>query len=370
MRTLLRTTFLAVIVAISARAQAPARTSTSISIGRIDSIWSPTLKERRKIWIYTPPSYSDTISAPQRYPVLYLLDGDAHFHSVTGLLQILGTGVNGTYVVPEMIVVAIPNTDRTRDLTPTHTEAGLDGKANPGFKTSGGGPAFLRFMKSELIPHIDSTLRTAPYRMLVGHSFGGIATISALYTMPETFNAYVAIDPSLWWDNRTLLRQATDYFKKAKLANRVLFVGQANTLSPTDTTDNAHYSSIVRFNRLLERYRPAGFRYAYKYYPDDSHGSVPLIAEYDALRFIFADYNLDLPRAVDDPAYLTEHFKAVSASMGYSVQPTERTLLQLSQIALQSDTAKAVALLDMTTRLYPNNQRAKVLLRTLRRGQH
>jgi uncharacterized protein len=369
MRKLLWVAVLGSIVVIPSGAQSPGRGAGSITIGRVDSIWSPILKERRRIWIYTPPSYVDTNAAPQRYPVLYLLDGDAHFHSVTGLIQILGTGVNGTYVVPEMIVVAIPNTDRTRDLTPTHAENGPDGKTNPGFKNSGGGPNFLRFVKTELIPHVDSVYRTAPYRVLVGHSLGGITAISALYTMPETFNAYVAIDPSLWWDNRTLLTHAKDYFTKARLANRALFMGQANTLSPDDTTDNAHYSSIVRFNRLLERYRPDGLRYAYKYYPDDSHGSVPLIAEYDALRFIFAEYTLDLLRAVDEPAYVTEHYKKVSVNMGYSVQPTERTLLQLSQIALQRDTTKAAALLNMTTRIYPNSERAKALLRTIRHEQ-
>ena len=96
-----------------------AQSDNRITIGRIDSLWSPTFKEARRILIYTPPSYSDNTFLPQKYPVIYLLDGDAHFHSVSALLQFLGTGINGNYVIPEMIVVAIPNTDRTRDLTPT-----------------------------------------------------------------------------------------------------------------------------------------------------------------------------------------------------------------------------------------------------------
>ena len=169
-------------------------------IGSVDSLWSATLSEQRAYLVYTPPSYSDTTVTPQSYPVLYLLDGDAHFHSVSGLVQILGTGVNGTFAVPEMIVVAIPNTDRTRDLTPTHTTAGFDGEAAPEFENSGGNPAFFTFLQEELIPHIESRFRTMPYRVFVGHSFGGITALNALYTIPETFDAYVAIDPSLWWD--------------------------------------------------------------------------------------------------------------------------------------------------------------------------
>ncbi|MBK8648152.1 MAG: alpha/beta hydrolase [Gemmatimonadetes bacterium] len=222
-----------------------------MTIGKIDSIFSPTLKEQRPYLVYTPPSYSDTTYTKRGYPVLYLLDGDAHFHSVTGLLQILGTGVNGTFVVPEMIVVAIPNTNRMRDLTPTQAARDFEGKADTALRMTGGGPKFLNFMKSELIPHIDATYRTAPYRVFVGHSLGGLMAFQALYTMPEVFNAYVAIDPSLWWDDRRLLKQAPAFFGKATAPGRTLFVGQANTLVASDTIDNPHYNSIIRMNALI-----------------------------------------------------------------------------------------------------------------------
>ncbi|MFN8583426.1 MAG: alpha/beta hydrolase-fold protein, partial [Gemmatimonadaceae bacterium] len=151
-----------------------------ITIGTTDSVYSTVLKEWRRYLVYTPPSYDDTTYLPARYPVLYLLDGEAHFHSVSGLIQILGTGVNGTFVVPEMIVVAIPNTHRMRDLTPTRADHGPDGKKVPDFAVSGGGPEFLRFLKTELVSRIDSAYRTAPYRVFIGHSLGGLMAISAL----------------------------------------------------------------------------------------------------------------------------------------------------------------------------------------------
>jgi len=135
--------------------QAQAAKSGAVTIGSTDSLWSPTLKENRKFLVYTPPSYTDTTYLPKRYPVLYLLDGDAHFHSVTGLLQILGTGINGTFVLPEMIVVAIPNTNRTRDMTPTKTDRDPDGKPQPSLAGSGGMANFLTFIKTELIPRIE-----------------------------------------------------------------------------------------------------------------------------------------------------------------------------------------------------------------------
>jgi len=353
---------LALLASISAPALSAQTPTNSVTIGTRDSIWSATLKETRKFLVYTPPSYGDTTYTPKRYPVLYLLDGDAHFHSVTGLLQILGTGVNATYVLPEMIVVAIPNTDRMRDLTPTHADKDPDGKPQAGFKTSGGTPNFLKFIQTELIPKVEKTYRTAPYRVFVGHSLGGITTIDALYTMPETFNAYVAIDPSLWWDNRTLLKQAREKFSKPGLAGRALYVGQANTISPGDTTLNVHYNSIIQFNSILETFNQSGLRYAYKYYPHDSHGSVPMITEYDALRFIFDFYDVGLLQAIERPQYIADHFAKVSAALGYRMDPPEDMVDLIGHVAIGRDTTAALQLLEMNTKWYPSSANAVAAL--------
>ncbi len=337
---------------------AQGRFASVTTIGRVDSVHSATLGETRPYLVYTPPSYGDTTASPQRYPVLYLLDGDAHFQSVTGLIQILGTGVNGTYVVPEMIVVAIPNTDRTRDLTPTHTETGFDGQPNPGFRTSGGMLKFFTFIRTELIPRIEAQYRTMPFRVFVGHSLGGITTINALYEIPQTFNAYVAIDPSLWWDNQTLLRKAKNYFETARLEGKVLYVAQANTLNPGDTSRNLHFESILQFNALMQAYDRSGIRYAYRYYDRDDHGSVPMIAEYDALRFIFDGYKLPLLQVLDRPSLLVEHFRKVSERLGATFTPSEGMVRQLAEIELSRDTANAIELAETRVRLYPESFRA------------
>jgi predicted alpha/beta superfamily hydrolase len=354
MRSLLRICVLLALPTGAVSAQAPAAPRT-ITIGRIDSIWSPTLKENRNYIVYTPAGYAQSPYLPRAYPVLYLLDGDAHFPSVTGLIQFLSTGINGTYVVPEMIVVAIPNTNRTRDLSPTVARVGFDGRPVPEYAQGGGGPNFLKFIKTELIPHIDSTMRTEPYRILVGHSLGGITAIDALYTMPETFNAYVAIDPSLWWDNQVLLKRAKDYFRKPAPPARTLFVGQANTLADTEKVPNLHFKSIRQFDTVMAQpSNKSGIRYGFKYYAGDDHGSVPLIAEYDALRFIFDSYKLDLQKAASRPALITEHFAKVSAALGYSVRPPERFVDRLAGF----DTSTTVAILRLNTELYPRSPRA------------
>lgn len=338
-------------------APAQGRYDQLLTIGRVDSVQSAALQETRPYLVYLPPSYDDTTWTPARYPVLYLLDGDAHFQSVAGLIQIQGSGVNGTYRIPEMIVVAIPNKDRTRDLTPTHTDLGFDGKPAPFLKTSGGNANFFRFLTAELIPRIDSAYRTMPYRVLVGHSFGGITTLNALYTIPGTFNAYLAIDPSLWWDHQVLLREARSYFGSAHLAGKALYVAQANTINPADTTTNLHFESIVQFNAVMGTFNRSGLRYGYRYYDHDDHGSVPMIAEYDGLRFIFDAYNLPLARVFDAPRTLTEHFREASAQLGATFVPSERMIATLSSFAAAQDTAKAIEFATIQTEVYPRSYR-------------
>ena len=64
-----------------------------LKIGQKISIHSEVLNETRDVWIYLPPNYSDKYFQAQQFPVLYVLDGDAHFHSLSGLIQILGSGI-------------------------------------------------------------------------------------------------------------------------------------------------------------------------------------------------------------------------------------------------------------------------------------
>jgi len=320
-----------------------------ISIGKSDTLHSNILNEDRPYWVYVPPY---TPNSGKKFSVLYLLDGDAHFHSVSGLIQILGTGVNGTTIVPEMIVVAIPNTDRTRDLTPSHSEL-INGEVRNFLKSSGGGDKFLEFVKTELIPQIESSYPTHPFRVLVGHSFGGITAIQAMYTMPETFDAYIAIDPSLWWDKQLLLKKADSVFSTQKMENKYLFLAQANTLNPGEDT-NDHFGSIKEYLKVLES--PAnnsGIRWSYKYYPDDSHGSVPFISEYDGLRFIFRDFNPTFEKLGSDPDLLKKHFSQ------YGMTPPEETVNSFGYKALgRKDPGLAKRYFQMNIEAHPESANA------------
>ena len=110
----------------------------------------------------------------------------------------MSAGVNGNLQIPELIVVGVPNTDRTRDLTPTRNASRPTGGSDPSLRGSGGGDAFLAFLRDELIPTVDAAYRTTDYRILVGHSFGGLMSLHAFLSEPALFQAHLAIDPSVF----------------------------------------------------------------------------------------------------------------------------------------------------------------------------
>jgi uncharacterized protein len=338
-----------------------------ISIGVSDSVFSNILNEQRQIWVYVPGGA--THPAAKKYPVVYLLDGNAHFHSVTGMIHQLST-INT--VCPDMIVVGIPNTDRTRDLTPTHV-AEVFGDTTWS-KTSGGAENFTRFIQEELIPYIDAKYPATTHRTLIGHSFGGLFAVNTLVHHPDLFNNYIAIDPSLWWDDQKLSQQAAEALSASRYQGKSLFVSVANTMAKgmdiamvhSDTTeDTAHIRSILKFNQQTET-TASGLNFEWKYYPEDSHGSVPLISEYDALRYLFSWYELkdvdefffpDSKLTVQDLTdRISNHYKTISEHFGYPVMPDEGLVNGMGYGFLQNNKPEhAFAMFKMNVDNYPQS---------------
>ncbi len=292
----------------------------NITIGTVNKIYSNILKEERTVWIYNPAQTNRTNL--QRYPVLYLLDGEEHFYATVGMIKQM-SGVWG-----DIIVVGITNTDRNRDLTPATSN-------------SKGGENFMNFIKEELMPHIDSTYPTAPYRIFSGHSLGGLTVINTLLNNTQFFNAYIAIDPSLWWQNKKLVQQAKQDFFKKKYTNMSLFIARANDMplgmdtlaALKDTTINTIlYRSVSQFVNILKNENNSGLRWVSKFYPQEVHETIPLNGQYDALKFLFDNnefktnlLQINPEKYIDavsniDSLFIA-HFKKVSQTLGYTVLP-------------------------------------------------
>lgn len=327
-----------------------AQPDRAVTIGRIDSLHSAILNEDRNILVHLPSEYVNNPENTQRYPVIYLLDGDAHFPSVAGLVHQLSE-INGNTICPEMIIVAIPNTDRTRDLTPTHVEYDPPYVDRDFARTSGGGEKFMAFLEKELIPYIDASYPTQPYRMLIGHSLGGLTVINALIHHKDIFNAYISIDPSMWWDHERLLKEAQAALKSASFEGETLYLGIANTMQDgmtikkvkKDTAANSrHIRSILNLHDHLQKNPQNGLKYQGKYYDGDDHGSVPLITEYDGLRFVFNEYPIHFkPEDFNDTTEalknkIVAHYKKITKIFGYNMMPSESMMNSLGYQALGS----------------------------------
>ena len=364
--------FLFSISFIALFASSKAQTDNKIIIGKTDSIQSAILNEKRKIWVYVPADASNEDFAKQRYPVVYLFDAEAHFISVAGMIQQLSE-VNNNMICPKMIVVGIPNIDRTKDLTPTHAIAGPPYFFGSSEK-SGGGEKFISFIERELMPYIDAHYPTAPYRMLIGHSFGGLMVMHTLIHHTDLFNSYICIDPSMWWDNQHLLKEAIKASSEKKFHGATVFLGIANTMDDDmninkvikDTSGiTRHIRSIITLKNYLEKARQNGLRFRWKYYDNDSHASVALITEYDALRFIFDYYPLKITFKdfYDTTASLADkyerHFSKVSKEMGYEIKCPESLMNHMGYEALENKQfKKAERFFKYNVDNYPNSYNA------------
>jgi uncharacterized protein len=152
-----------------------------------------------QLFVTLPVGYSAKDTT--RYPVLYVLDAPDNYWLVQIVTSFLGEGG----ATPRMILVGVGYPDsssksrrRRFDLTPT-PERGTP--TDP----SGGAAEFLETFRRDFIPLIETTYRTRQDRALLGHSFGGLFAVYALFNAPELFHRYGILSPSMWWDDHRLL---------------------------------------------------------------------------------------------------------------------------------------------------------------------
>lgn len=288
--------------------------ASSVVIGDRIEINSAVLNERREILVGKPSGYD---SSDDNYPVLYLLDGESNFHHVTGLTNFLARDQQ----IPEILVVGIPNTDRDRDLTPMSTVA----RERSEFPTQGGANDFLRFLKNELAPFVDENYRTKPYKILVGHSFGGLFTIYSLLNEPDHFNAYISLSPSLQRNNQSLLTDFQDYFGRPNDLVADLYIAKVNE-SPT------LLPGFPSISNTLSNVEFDGFRWKTEELSTESHNSIPYRGVHRGLEFIFEDWVLEDYMSIFNEnglSGLTDSYRQGGLRFGYDRTLPPNTILSV-----------------------------------------
>lgn len=325
----------------------PLSAGTPITLGESFQLAAPTLKEDRVLLLSLPRGYG---VSQERYPVLYLLDGDANFTHTRGTLDFLAQ----CGLMPPMILVGIPNTQRTRDLTPTHGRFVRADGTKGLVEGSGGGEAFLDFLEQTLIPHIEANYRTQPFRILAGHSLGGLLVIHTLSTRPNLFQGLIAASPSLAWDEDQPLRRFESFLRTKPTAKVTLFVSMAD--------EEAGAERPNRFDRLQGMLRglkrDSSLRWEARHFPEEDHGSVVLRTHYWGLRKVFEGWRLPVEaptrRFMGGVKDLDSHYAALSQRLGYPVTPPEILVNNLGYQALARNHASAaIAFFRHNVALYP-----------------
>lgn len=346
-----------------------AQDSFLVSVGQADSLHSDILGETRDYYIHLPNG--GNLAEGARYPVIYLLDGDA---LLGGLASVLDYHMY-THT-PEVIVVAVAAGEhRSRDLTISK----LDTWHNWPMAESGGSDNFLAFLEQELMPHIEGRYPTAPHRTLIGHSFAGLFTIDTLARRSDLFNIYIAMDPTLAWDDQLAMNRMREAIQSSDLSGKTLFVSLANEIPrfsdtltidtlPQDTTEYSFgMRTTLEFTSMLEGDTNSGLRFAWKYYEGDLHGSVPLISMIDGLMFAFDWWELESPSLFNDPSTPTARLveivrhraEKLTANLGYPMAMEEDLLEMMGFMALDMEQLeKARAFFELAVEYYPESAAA------------
>jgi len=178
------------------------------------TINSKLVGEIRTINVWLPTEYTQSKDS---LPVMYMPDGGTK-EDFPHIANTLATLIKSKSI-PPMILVGIENTQRRRDLTGP-TEIAEDKKIAP---VVGGSEKFRAFIKEELFTEINKKYRTNNKRGIIGESLAGLFIVETFFLQPDMFDYYIAMDPSLWWNNHYLVRTAKENLSNASFVNETRF---------------------------------------------------------------------------------------------------------------------------------------------------
>jgi predicted alpha/beta superfamily hydrolase len=299
---------------------------------------SKILNRDMEILVYLPDGYEADTST---YPVLYDTNTFFCFTYDCGTVELLTRSAD----MPGMIVVGVPPLEN--GYVPTPFE---DRGENP--KTA---DLSLQFFKEELIPFIEKNYRTNDFRVLYGHSVGGLFTMYALFNYPELFTAYIAGSPWFQTNDQYWLKNIEKMAKNRDLSGKFLFmtVGKEEAQLTIDT-----YADLEKWmnNQTLK-----GLAWKSAWLEGD-HGSMVGRNIYDGLTFIFKGWKIpnDVIRTRDVSA-IDDYVKTNKAKWGkYGFEqsliiPEPRLNSWGYALIRMKELEKAIEIFEYVIKLYPKS---------------
>lgn len=255
-----------------------AQTVKPLQWGTQHVLSSKILNEDRDLMVVLPEGYEKN---KYRYPVLLMTDSQQNIKHTMGAVDVLSR----TGDMPPVIIVGLASKDRMLDFTPSQDKKDANNK-------SGGGEKFVQFIKQELLPYIEGKYRTHPFRILAGHSLGGLFAGYVLMQHPNLFDAHLVISPSFWWNKEEMITKAKTFFKQQASLDKAVYFG-------IGTLDGyGMRQELKRYLEAIKQNPPKGFRFHHQEFEGEGHMSAPLPVTYQGLKFIFSD--MAFPKSLVD----------------------------------------------------------------------
>lgn len=234
------------------------------------SLSSSALNRLPEVKIIVPDTYlanKEKTQALRRYPVIYVLDGEANYALVNSMLKRMALSGDAS----EYLVVSLESQDRLDDFAPV---VNLDRRGPYG--KGGGGDAFLDFMQNELMPYLQVNFQANEFAAIIGHSVGGLLVYHSFYSRPQLFDAHIAFSPAVWWGEQKTLNNVKKYVYSSDDIGSFLYTNIGNEGGMM----RDHYDSLID---TLLRNRTSDLVVQSETYPLASHGATFAAGLYSAL---------------------------------------------------------------------------------------
>lgn len=290
------------------------------------------------VQIHLPNGYN---AGDSTYPVLYDLNGVFRISYSCGTVELLSLSAD----IPDMIVVGVPPLDNGYVPTPYENRG-----ENP--ETA---DLSIKFLKEELIPFVEKHYRTNKFRILYGHSVGGLFTMYTLFNNSDVFTAYIAGSPWFQTNDQYWLKHIDQMTKNRNLSDKFLFmtVGKEEDPLTIDTyTELEKWMNNQTFEGLTWK----------SAWEEGDHGSMVGRNIYDGLIFIFKGWKISNTLLINadveaiDTQLKTNLAKWKKHGMEMSAIMPEQRLNFFGYVLIRrGEQEKAIKLFQYIVKLYPKS---------------
>ena len=312
--------YLAGILCFIVVATSPARAQSDVSA----ELRSLILGEQRQLHISLPRTYHYT---DRSYPVLYVLDGEWVYEYARGTVSFMSSEITG--YIPEMIVVGIYNTNRTRDTWVTQDATAPYNE-------------YLDFIQNEVVAYVDSLYRTNDFRTIYGWSSSSAVASQFLFERPQIFDAFINSGSGIGGRaKRYAERSLPEYDLNGKY-----FYAEAE-VGPREP-------AIARLGAMLDSLLLPGLKFRVEMVAGETHLDVLSSGVRRGLEFVFEDFRLDSELLSKDVRDIIGHFESLSASYGMEVHMPEGAFVEAASLLEQAGrSADATDLLLRGLEIHP-----------------